>query len=165
MIAEKPCLMTNNTMPVDTDPSEACLHDAKGSAFFWALVAATACIAMAAAERGRSAERAPTPYRIIDGTVDEHTYNGFRRYNAVCSHCHGADAVGGSFAPSLIAVPLLSEEFRSIVLVGRRNGTFVMPGYADDPNVTPHIDDIYSYLRARADGALERGRPRRTDER
>jgi hypothetical protein len=28
-------------------------------------------------------------YCIVDGKVDERTYNGFRRYNAGCNHCHG----------------------------------------------------------------------------
>jgi len=35
----------------------------------------------------------------------------------------------------------------------------VMEGFAGDPNVAPYIDDIYAYLRARADGALGPGRP------
>jgi hypothetical protein len=34
-----------------------------------------------------------------------------------------------------------------------------MKGFADDPNIAPHIDDLYAYLQARADGALGRGRP------
>jgi len=34
-----------------------------------------------------------------------------------------------------------------------------MEGFAGDPHVAPYIDDIYAYLRARADGALGPGRP------
>jgi mono/diheme cytochrome c family protein len=103
------------------------------------------------------------PYRITDGRVDARTYEGFRRYNAVCSHCHGLDGAGGSFGPSLIAAPIAVADFRSAVLAGRARGTFVMNGYAGDSNVAPYVDAIYAYLRARADGAIGRGRPSRAD--
>ena len=39
-----------------------------------------------------------------------------------------------------------------------------MLGFADDPNVSPYVDDIYAYLQARADGALGRGRPDRLEQ-
>jgi mono/diheme cytochrome c family protein len=106
---------------------------------------------------------AAPPYRIVDGKVDAGTYNGYRRYNAQCSQCHGPDGVGSSFAPSLIAASLPPEEFRKIVLEGRRSGASVMKGFAGDPNVVDYIDDIYAYLRARGDGALGRGRPQKMD--
>jgi hypothetical protein len=35
----------------------------------------------------------------------------------------------------------------------------VMPAFGTDKNVMCFIDDIYIYLRARANGALGRGRP------
>jgi len=101
------------------------------------------------------------PYRVIDGKVDAETYNGHRRYHAGCNHCHGPDGLGSSFGPSLVAAPLDAGAFRRIVLRGRSNGASVMKGFAGDANVEPHIDDIYAYLRARADGALGRGRPAR----
>jgi mono/diheme cytochrome c family protein len=103
------------------------------------------------------------PYRIVDGKVDRGTYNGYRRYNAQCIQCHGPDGIGSSFAPSLITTPLAPEAFRKTVLEGRTSGTSVMKGFAGDPNVVDHIDDIYAYLRARADGALARGRPQKMD--
>ena len=45
-------------------------------------------------------EKTAKPYQIVDGKVDKRTYNGFRRYNAGCNHCHGPDGVGSSFGPS-----------------------------------------------------------------
>jgi mono/diheme cytochrome c family protein len=105
---------------------------------------------------------AAVPYRIIDGKVDGNTYNGYRRYHAGCNHCHGPDGLGSSFGPSLVEVPLDAEAFRKVVRDGRVDGTLVMKGYADDANVEPYVDDIYAYLRARADGALARGRPARS---
>jgi hypothetical protein len=53
--------------------------------------------------------------------------------------------------------------FRRIARDGTSNGQSIMKGYADDPNITPYIDDIYGYLQARADGVLGRGRPTRDE--
>jgi mono/diheme cytochrome c family protein len=102
-------------------------------------------------------------YRVVDGKVDKRTYNGYRRYNSICIHCHGPDGIGGSFAPSLIAALLDLPAFREAVLAGVANGNSVMKGFAGDGNVEPYIEDIYAYLQARADGALGRGRPARLD--
>ena len=103
-------------------------------------------------------------YRIVDGKVDARTYNGFRRYHAVCVHCHGPDGMGSSFAPSLVTELPDILSFRRIVRDGRSSGASVMKGFAGDPNVAPYVDDIYAYLQARADGALGRGRPIKLDE-
>jgi mono/diheme cytochrome c family protein len=103
-------------------------------------------------------------YRIVDGKVDERTYNGFRRYHASCNHCHGPDGMGSTFGPSLVERPSDIDLFRRVVRDGQSTGTSVMKGYADDPNVAPYVDDIYAYLQARADGALGRGRPTRLGE-
>jgi hypothetical protein len=35
----------------------------------------------------------------------------------------------------------------------------VMPPFGDNETVMAHVDDIWRYLNARADGALGRGRP------
>lgn len=102
-------------------------------------------------------------YRVVDGKVDSGTYNGFRRYHAGCNHCHGPDGVGSSFAPSLVDRLPPVDAFRDIVMNGRREGTAVMKGFGNDPNVAPYVDDIYAYLQARADGALGRGRPERLE--
>jgi mono/diheme cytochrome c family protein len=102
-------------------------------------------------------------YRIVDGKVDAKTYNGYRRFHAGCNHCHGQDGLGSTFGPSLVdRLPDL-EAFRRIVRNGTGSGTAVMKGFADDPNVAPYIDDIFAYLQARHDGALDRGRPTRAD--
>jgi hypothetical protein len=37
----------------------------------------------------------------------------------------------------------------------------VMPAFAEVEEVVNHVDDIYSYLKARADGVIGRGRPER----
>jgi mono/diheme cytochrome c family protein len=110
---------------------------------------------------GNGAQVEAVPYRVIDGKVDEGTYNGYRRYHAACNHCHGPDGLGSSFGPSLVDAPIEADAFRAVVLDGSGSGTSIMKGFAQDANVEPHVDDIYAYLRARADGALGRGRPAR----
>lgn len=92
-------------------------------------------------------------------TVDARAVSGYRRYNAGCNHCHGPDGVGSAFAPPLIEKLVDADAFRRVVLYGKASGVSVMKGFADDPNVAPYIDDIYAYLKARADGAIGRGRP------
>ena len=103
-------------------------------------------------------------YRIVEGKVDARTYDGFRRYNAACNHCHGPDGAGSTFAPSLVDRLLDVDAFRHIVQEGVSKGTSNMKGFSRDPNVAPYIDDIYAYLQARNDGAIGRGRPMKLDQ-
>lgn len=103
----------------------------------------------------QSIEPAADPERRVDAAFLE----GYRRYQGVCSHCHGPDGVGSTFAPSLIDHLVDYDAFREVVLSGRVVGASAIRGFADDPNVAPYIDAIYGYLRARSDGALGRGRP------
>jgi len=111
------------------------------------------------------AEGNPTYSIAEDGTVDWFTYSGFRRYHSECHVCHGPDGMGSSFAPAL-ATSLQSmsyDDYLEVVVNGRKNvGTAadnVMPSFGLNKNVMCYIDDIYVYLLARAEGAVERGRP------
>lgn len=107
----------------------------------------------------------PTYHVGKDGTVDWYTYSGFRRYHSECHVCHGPDALGSTFAPALAdSMKTLSySEFLDIVVNGRVNVTTAqqneMPAFGLNKNVMCFIDDIYVYLKARADGAIGRGRP------
>ena len=106
-------------------------------------------------------------YTVKDEQVDKGTYNGYRRFHSVCHTCHGFDAGGSSFAPALIdSLKRLSyDQFKEVVINGRQNqgatGDKVMPSFGTDPNVVQNLDDIYRYLKARADGAIPGGRPQR----
>jgi hypothetical protein len=46
----------------------------------------------------------------------------------------------------------------------RESGALLMPAWGENPNVQPHVLDVYAYLRARADGALGTGRPEKLPE-
>ena len=43
----------------------------------------------------------------------------------------------------------------------RPRSLIAMPAWDDDPEVSPHVLDLYAYLSARADGALGPGKPKR----
>ena len=89
----------------------------------------------------------------------EAIFEGYRRFNGVCSYCHGPDGVGSTFAPSLVDRPINPERLRAVVLQGSRTGDSIMRGFANDPNVVPYIDAIQAYLDARQRGLIGRGRP------
>jgi methanol metabolism-related c-type cytochrome len=109
----------------------------------------------------------PTYKVSADGTVDWHTFSGFRRFNGGCEVCHGPDGSGSSFGPDLTAAlkSLDYSQFAAIVAGGKRDvntaQTLVMPAWGTNKNVMCYLDDIYVYLRARSDGVVGRGRPQK----
>ena len=132
------------------------------------LVVLGAAVALLAPHPAGLAAEGEKPYRIAaDGAVDWYTFSGFRRYHADCHVCHGPDGLGSSFGPPLTeSMKSMSyDDFVEVVINGRKAvGTAkqsVMPGFGENRNVTCFIDDIYAYLKARADGALGRGRPKK----
>jgi mono/diheme cytochrome c family protein len=126
-------------------------------------VAASALMILVGGALLAAQEASESPaYTVIDGKADPDTANGYMIYTAKCMPCHGPDGLGSSFAPSLVqaAERRTFAEFTQTVRAGRSllPGR-IMPGFADDEQVMAHIDDIWRYLQARADGALGRGRP------
>ena len=101
-------------------------------------------------------------YEVVDGAADPDTVQGYITYTAQCMPCHGPDGLGSSFAPSLVraAARRTFAEFHDTV----RDGRSVMPGqvmpsFGDAPHIMDNVDNIWRYLTARAEGALDRGRP------
>lgn len=100
-------------------------------------------------------------YRISeDGTVDWATYEGFKRYHSECHTCHGPNGLGSTFAPALVKSlkTMTYEQFKQTVSSGRQAAGGVMPAFAANPNVMCYVDDLYTYLKARADEVLPAGR-------
>jgi mono/diheme cytochrome c family protein len=101
-------------------------------------------------------------------SVDGSTYRGWRTYHAFCHTCHSQDAVGSTFAPSLLTRfqqdSMTKEHFVDVVTNGFSGQVGVMPGWKGNPNVIPRIDDLWAYLNARSDGALKPGRPTKMKE-
>ena len=108
----------------------------------------------------------PTFKVAADGTVDWYTYSGFRRYHSECHVCHGPDGMGSTYAPALkdSLKTMDYADFLGVVATGRKNVSSsqenVMPAFGDNRNVICYLDDIYVYLRARANDAV-RPRPAR----
>ena len=123
--------------------------------------------AVASSDNGKYMDKDGSPtYKIGEGgTVDWYTYSGFIRYSSECLRCHGPDGMGSSYAPALRnSMKRLSyPEFYAIVAGGKKDVSsaqeLVMPANGENKNVMCFIDDIYVYLRARADDAMPRGRP------
>jgi methanol metabolism-related c-type cytochrome len=112
-----------------------------------------------------TADGTPTYNIASDGTVDWYTFSGFRRYHSECHVCHGPDGEGSTYAPGLVdSLKTMSyPEFMLIVATGkeevRTDKQSKMPALGNNLNVACYLDDIYVYLKARADGVLPRGRP------
>ena len=117
-----------------------------------------------------TADGHPTYNIAGDGTVDWYTFSGFRRYHSECHTCHGPDGEGSTYAPGLMeSLKTTSyQDFMGVVASGREvvraDKQSKMPALGDNRNVMCYIDDIYVYLKARADGALPRGRPAKRSE-
>jgi methanol metabolism-related c-type cytochrome len=123
-------------------------------------------------EDGKYFDKEGNPtYKVqADGTVDWHTYSGFRRYHSDCHVCHGPDGMGSTYAPALkdSLKTLNYSDFLAVVAGGRRNVNSaqenVMPAFGTNDNVMCYLDDIFVYLRARANDAGGRGRPEKHAE-
>ena len=104
-------------------------------------------------------------FNIKDGKVDWYTFIGYRMYGANCLQCHGPDALGSSYAPSLVdsLKTLTTDQVLGTIIGGKRDVTasqdLVMPSFGVNKNVMCYLNPIYVYLRARSDGALNRDRP------
>lgn len=127
-------------------------------------------------------------YTVKDGKVDDKTYVGWRLFNSTCFVCHGKHATGTDRAPNLLKVvenmsefrfrkKVLSKYFAKVNLddpdrrlaflaqIAEEHAKgFKMPTWDNDPNIRPHISDLYAYLKARSDGALGQERPERLNK-
>ena len=127
-------------------------------------------------------------YKVENGKVDDKTYVGWRLFNSTCFVCHGKHATGTDRAPNLLVrlegmserafrKKLLSRYFAKVNLddpdrrmeflkqIAEKDAVeFKMPTWDDDPNIRPHISDLYAYLKARSDGALGEERPERLEQ-
>ena len=112
----------------------------------------------------------PTYKLQPDGTVDWFTYSGYRRYHADCHVCHGPDGEGSSYGPALSnSLKTMSySDYSNLVVNGRKNVNTaqenVMPAFGTNRNVMCYFEDIFIYLRARANNAVPRGRPQKHED-
>ncbi len=134
-----------------------------------ALLGATS-LQIAHTARAADSPDSERPYTIENGHIDRATFRGYLYYGDACLRCHGPDGSGSSYAPSLVdSLKRLSKQtFEETVINGRMNvGTAndkVMPSFGTNADVVEHLEEIYSYLKARSDGAIGRGRPKKIGE-
>ncbi|MBX2869441.1 MAG: cytochrome c [Acidiferrobacterales bacterium] len=96
--------------------------------------------------------------------IDLYLTRGYRAFSQ-CQVCHGLDATGSSFAPSLTDK---MQEIDKALFIDRVENGFkgqigVMPPWKENPNVMKYIDQLYDYLMARSDGAIPGGKLKRYD--
>lgn len=131
-----------------------------------------------------SAHTKKAAYTVEDGKVDSKTYAGWRLFNSTCFVCHGQNATGTDIAPNLLTRlegvsefkfrktmlhryfgkvnlddPARRQNFLNEVAGEKAAAEFKMPTWSDEPNIRPHISDLYAYLKARSDGALGEDAP------
>ncbi len=134
----------------------------------------TSKVASAAAAGACAVSLVLTPAALAqtDGdrlVVDDQVYQGWKYFQVYCARCHGDDAVGTMAAPDLTYSlteegGVTADSFAVVVRQGSSSATAApdqqMRGFEDllDQSL---IDAIYLYVRARSDGSLAPGRPRR----
>lgn len=96
------------------------------------------------------------PYTVkANNKVDSDTFIGYKVYRTWCARCHGT--FGQGLAASDLTKTLKTtdrDEFFTVVARGKKGRIGVMPAWQSNDSVMKNRDRIYSYLRARADGAL-----------
>ena len=96
-------------------------------------------------------------------TISVEAYQGWKQFELNCSRCHGEYGVGTSFAPALVVslkdggtIPT-KEIFIQTVCAGRPDKG--MPSWCALGLEMDKIQNIYAYLKGRADGKIRAGRP------
>lgn len=111
---------------------------------------------------------ADAAYTVTKGkSLDSNSYQGYGVYRQWCARCHGTFGQGSPKAPDLAdnLNTLTPEEFREVVSSGKLSFAQKpvsydrMPAWKHNANVMENVDNIYSYLKARSDGAIGAVRP------
>jgi mono/diheme cytochrome c family protein len=98
-------------------------------------------------------------YKVVDGyKVDSETIKGFRAWRAAaCDRCHGANQEGLVGPPLTTSMKTMSkEDFIKVVTNGRLDKG--MQSFGNSPMVMENINQLYAYLKGRADGAITRAK-------
>ncbi len=104
------------------------------------------------------------PYTVTNGNeLDADSYKGFKLYRNWCARCHGTygqGMVGPNLADSLNVIS--KEEFFQTVENGKSGTIGSMPAWKANVKVMEGREKLYSYLKARADGAIGVEKPKKS---
>ncbi len=102
-------------------------------------------------------------YTVTDGNkLDAASYSGFKLYRNWCARCHGTygqGMVGPNLADSLKVIS--KDQFFDVVENGKSGSIGSMPAWKSNAKVMEGRDKIYSYLKARSDGAIGIVKPKK----
>lgn len=106
------------------------------------------------------------PYHPVPhDTVDAAAYNGWKQYGLHCSRCHGEEAQGSSFGPSLLAAlkpdGAVPDQASFVTLLTNGRPSKGMPSAGKMGLDSTYFAGLYQYLKGRSDGVLRGGRPAR----
>lgn len=101
-------------------------------------------------------------------TLSPAAYDGWQQFQINCSRCHGQDAEGTSFAPSLVQAlgkggPVQTETAFLGIACDGVPGTG-MPSWCKLGLGMDKLQQIYLYVSGRANGTIHPGRPTVKDD-
>ncbi|MET0385386.1 MAG: c-type cytochrome [Polyangiales bacterium] len=97
-------------------------------------------------------------YTVKEGTkVDPKTLQGWRTWRALaCDRCHGTEQQGLVGPPLVVSLHRLTkEDFKKTLTDGRVEKG--MPPFSTSPMVMDNLDNLYAYLKGRADAQIKPG--------
>jgi mono/diheme cytochrome c family protein len=115
-----------------------------------------------------AASAASDPYHHAPrDTVDVPLYHAWQQYSLQCARCHGEDAQGSSFGPSLLEAlkpegDIPTRDAFLHVLGGARSDKG-MPSAEKMGQDSVYFEGLYDYLKGRSNGRLHGGRPARRE--
>lgn len=95
------------------------------------------------------------PYTVTNETqVDGETFRGFQIFRNWCARCHGTYGQGLA-APNLaVSLNQMTKADFMRVIGENKITAHGSPGWSANTQVMAHREQIYRYLKARADGAI-----------
>lgn len=98
-------------------------------------------------------------YTVKEGTkVDPQTLMGWKTWRALaCDRCHGAEQQGLVGPPLTVSLHRITkEQFKKTLVEGRIEKG--MPPFNASPMVMDNLENLYAYLKGRADAQIQPGR-------
>ena len=89
-------------------------------------------------------------YQVVNGKIDDGTFEGWKTYNGGgCGQCHGS---GGSGLEKSLVIKNDKELFIEYVINGFPGS--IMKQHRNNIRLMENLDNVYDYLKARADSVL-----------